>query len=1057
MKKIFLLLFISLPTLAQTDFTSLSWEFRGPMNYNLGAKEVIDIASDPNNSKKLWACTLEDGLLFNDNVIDENSNWQKSSLANRRVYKLKFHPNKPLIAFAIGDFVNWKTTDGGKTWSEIINIRSTSRFYDIWVSKSETVVAATKNEVFTSIDEGKTWKKILELENLSTIKQLWVQENERIYVLKDDNKGLYSDANYSKWNDITFTQMRIEEMPFPELEEFHAYVVQSGEVLHGFTTERRKILARNSYSIDGGQSYQFLLSPDSLNEVVFVGNTLVFATKKGVFVYEATKLQERNKGQLAGEFKIFAIRDFAGDNYFSGITTKGLFMMSNVGIGSAVEISSQSERYNYITNANPYQSQISYFSNESFVAVEEDKLNYVSLVHLVGQKIIPVKDNISLYLTNNGEIGRWIGNKTGNLAEGKSEIFEAGVSPMIDIYYNPEINTVYGLYKNGKFVRIKNPDALLNTSMLKSYYQLPFDSFDKGYIEEISTDGTQILVTDKTNNLWLTTDEGNTWKKINTDAIKDLKINHLEYGIKYQKLFLATETGVYLGENVLNGSPKWTNINKEIGQQPCIFIKLRPLDNQLAVMTRYKGIYSTVLFTEPNQIITYSPSYLNLNSSQYTYFMSEKLLVTICDNSKIKIDFTSNIPENPEVEYVVEISDDNGNFPLQPFILQGKSTKSPVEVEFVKPQDPRRNGFRFRVLARGAVQSVGTPTPEILISNQKEFVAAPQNLIMYCENEVVPLQPKDGNSTGQYFWQKDGTLIAGITSETYKTSQIGTYTRTAELNGCILKSTINVKSDLNLKPFLKPNISVIYAGNTCVVDSFKLSTDFKLGYKYVWYRDNLVINNANNADIFVKDKSKYKIFVESQEGCASISEEIQLKTCENGLDNRAVILNPPLIAVDKKSIYPNEKAILSVETCENVNLQWLKNDQLILGANQKTLEVSEIGNYALQIEKFGCKATTSVVKISVETILAVGEENPNFNIKVYPNPTEEKIFVSIPTQINIPIDVKMTDISGKLINNYDFSASNSQFIDLKSFQTGVYFLIFEMQGKRVVKKVIKNK
>ncbi|MDZ7934977.1 MAG: T9SS type A sorting domain-containing protein [Emticicia sp.] len=147
---------------------------------------------------------------------------------------------------------------------------------------------------------------------------------------------------------------------------------------------------------------------------------------------------------------------------------------------------------------------------------------------------------------------------------------------------------------------------------------------------------------------------------------------------------------------------------------------------------------------------------------------------------------------------------------------------------------------------------------------------------------------------------------------------------------------------------------------------------------------------------------------------------------------------------------------MSFEGCSNVNLQWLKNDQLIVGANQKTLEVREAGNYILEIEKFGCKASTNALKISVETILAVGEEIPNFNIEVYPNPTEEKLFVSIPPQINTPITLKMTDVSGKLISNYDFSLSNSQFIDLKSFQTGVYFLVFEMQGKRVVKRIVKN-
>jgi hypothetical protein len=241
-----------------------------------------------------------------------------------------------------------------------------------------------------------------------------------------------------------------------------------------------------------------------------------------------------------------------------------------------------------------------------------------------------------------------------------------------------------------------------------------------------------------------------------------------------------------------------------------------------------------------------------------------------------------------------------------------------------------------------------------------------------------------------------------------------------------------------------------------VVDSFKLFTDYSNNYKYVWFRDDVVLNAANKAEIFIKDKSKYKILVTSQDGCTAISDAIQLKTCDNGTDNRAIILNPPSISVDKKSIYPDDKAIIRLESCDNVSMQWLKDAKPILGANMNILEVKEGGNYSLQISKFGCSVISKSIDINVETILAIGEENIDFNIEVFPNPTEEKLYVSIPSQINAPIGVKMTNISGKLMGNYDFSVSKRQFIDLKLFQEGVYFLIFEIGDRRVIKKIMKK-
>lgn len=1046
MRKVFLLCIMSLPIYAQTDFMKLNWKFSGPINYNLGVKEVVDIATDPNNTKRLWVCTMEDGLLFNDNVIEENSKWQQSTLVGKRVYKLKFHPTKPMVAFAIGDFVNWKTEDGGKTWSEIVNNEALTRFYDIWVSKAGKLIAATKNDVFLSLDEGKTWKKILEIENLSIIKQLWVQENERIYVLKADNNGLYSDTNYTTWNNISIDQMRREEMPYPELEEFNAYVVQSGEVFHGFSTDRKKIKLLAKYSIDGGASYQTLQSPNFINEAVFVGNDMVFATKNGVIVYKEAKLQERNGGKLQGEFRMFDNKPVAGDNNIIALSTKGMFLMNNLEKGEAYEIQDKGEYFN----------SFSVGFKDNYAAVEVDKINYISLNHLEGRKIIPLANNVSLYLTNNGKLGKWTGNNSGNLALGKLSIIETTNIPIIDIYYNSNINTVFCMLRDGRFVTVLNPDADSAAILKKTYqFQLPIKSFNEVQIEEISADGNQILVSDKTKYLFAISSDGvdKKLKQINTDAIKDLKINHIEYSLKFQKLFLATEKGLFMGEDILSDTPKWTNISNEIGEQPCIYIQLRTLDGQLSVMTRYNGIYKTIIFAEKNQIITHTPKYFNTYAAQ-SYFWSSTLTPFFCNQSKIKIDFTTNITFNKDVKYVVEVSDINGNFPIVPFILKGEATESPVEVEFVKPQDQRANYFRFRVLAQGAVSAVGSATPLIGINNDVNFIHETIKKTLVCEKESVELIPAKDVDFGPYLWEKGKTTIA--TTSTYKTNQDGVFKRTVVINGCNVSSVFEVRIFPDIQPFFKPNVAYLYAGNTCIVDSFKLFTDYNSNYKYVWLRDDVILSGANNAEIFIKDKSKYKILVTNLNGCNAISDEIQLKTCDNGNESRAIILNPPTITVDKKSIYPNDKATIRLESCDNVNIQWLKDSQPILGANKATLEVKESGNYALQIEKLGCVASSNSIKISVETILGIGEEMPAFAFEVYPNPTEEKLFVSIPSELNKLVLVKMTDVLGKLINNYDFSINKNQFIDLKTLPDGVYFLSIETQGKRVVKKIIKK-
>lgn len=307
-------------------------------------------------------------------------------------------------------------------------------------------------------------------------------------------------------------------------------------------------------------------------------------------------------------------------------------------------------------------------------------------------------------------------------------------------------------------------------------------------------------------------------------------------------------------------------------------------------------------------------------------------------------------------------------------------------------------------------------------------------------------------------WRVDDKVIPEATQPFYNANKSGFYTFSVQYKENTIGKTCTYNSFINFekKNDFKLNLGYAYAGSGCVVDSFKVFTEQNPKYTYTWTKNGVPIEKQTTNEIFVKDKARYKGIVRRNDGCVNETDDISLKGCTSDESEKFLLLNPPKITADKTSFFNDEKALLSFQGCSNVNIQWLKNDQIIAGATQGNLEVKDGGNYTVQIEKFGCKTTTNTIKINVETILAVGEESDAFNIEVYPNPTEEKIFISTSQQINTPINVKMTDISGNLIRDYDFSASDNQSVDLKSLQVGVYFLVFEMQGKRVVKKIIKN-
>jgi hypothetical protein len=238
-----------------------------------------------------------------------------------------------------------------------------------------------------------------------------------------------------------------------------------------------------------------------------------------------------------------------------------------------------------------------------------------------------------------------------------------------------------------------------------------------------------------------------------------------------------------------------------------------------------------------------------------------------------------------------------------------------------------------------------------------------------------------------------------------------------------------------------------------LVDSFKIFTDFNKNYRYQWLKDEIELKNATSHQIFVKDKSSYRVNLTKANGCIYTTQAPPLKTCETATDNRAIILTPPTIVADKTNFYAYENAILKTESCSNVNFQWLKNTQTIEGANENMLKVKENGSFSLKIEKFGCTAFSNSISISVENVLE-NEEKTDFLVEIYPNPVSENLKIRKYFQTNKPTDIQLRDITGKNIKQWQFNDFSETEIDLKNMVSGVYFLSIENENRRIVKKIV---
>jgi hypothetical protein len=115
--------------------------------------------------------------------------------------------------------------------------------------------------------------------------------------------------------------------------------------------------------------------------------------------------------------------------------------------------------------------------------------------------------------------------------------------------------------------------------------------------------------------------------------------------------------------------------------------------------------------------------------------------------------------------------------------------------------------------------------------------------------------------------------------------------------------------------------------------------------------------------------------------------------------------------------------------------QWYKQKEPIPNANQPQLISSGDGSYYVLVTQDGCTSDAS------ETYIITG--NPNLssvnNVKIYPNPVQEKLFII--TGENMNGHYKILNINGKTIYQNYFSGNTT--VETQNISPGIYFIRFE--------------
>lgn len=377
------------------------------------------------------------------------------------------------------------------------------------------------------------------------------------------------------------------------------------------------------------------------------------------------------------------------------------------------------------------------------------------------------------------------------------------------------------------------------------------------------------------------------------------------------------------------------------------------------------------------------------------------------------------------------------------------SVVSPVEYCNHAPASPLTaigDSLKWYTLASGGIASLSAPTPSTSKVGSEMFYVS-QTSLEACESEraaiEVQVHPNPSLTLKaidnidfvfcpgfdvlikaiaptaiSYQWMLGTTPISGAIHDSLRIAKEGLYKVTVtNLYNCTTTDSVYVWEDSTKAPILSP--TDVYM---CDGTDLKLYTQiFSKKAIYKWYQDGTqIVPSIDTLDQRVVSKGGvYKVIVINEYGCVQAT-------------NNAIINVYPAVAPVKISKAASRLSVAKIYS----TYQWFRNGKKITGANQFYYDLSFNGTYYVVVkDKNGCEAISDT--INIQTLGVQHSTATNQEIKIFPNPTAEKINIQSP----IAIDAVLTDLSGRKV----LSVQKATVMDISQLADGNYILILKDQ------------
>lgn len=274
-----------------------------------------------------------------------------------------------------------------------------------------------------------------------------------------------------------------------------------------------------------------------------------------------------------------------------------------------------------------------------------------------------------------------------------------------------------------------------------------------------------------------------------------------------------------------------------------------------------------------------------------------------------------------------------------------------------------------------------------------------------------------------YQWRNLGVDIVGATLNPYHAKTAGTYSvMVKDSNGCT-----QVSSDVAVTVKFVSPFYVAPHGNTFFCDGEKTKLSTQKGFtSYQWYLNGVFLPGATDTFVYADKNGKYSVQVQDPiNGCYATS-----------LGFNIIVIPAP----DTPFITQAGTRLSTV--VRGVSYQWYKDGIAIAGAIDSFIFTTGPAKYAVMVTNSRDCSKRAEIDLS-STSINQGAVT-TYYIKVYPNPTNDKLNIVAPKDII----VSLLDIQGREL----FKQKDAAQIDMSQYASGVYLIQFTNAEGQVIAK-----